>query len=1109
MEYNQENIFYAKDGEYVTLTDRPYIGFFHKMPSGVLMTGKQHEPSSEVIVVAPNRETRNSGPLSTPTLNTELNENDTVYDLLPVLANKPPIITAPLSKASTPQILPYSAANDSEKGKFMFQFPDGTIKVHTKTTLVLRITAEQPDVYNVENGLLEIIPPKTGLTYRWTVDGESIVSDNTIPELGASRTVKDNTITITNMCAQYAGTYGVVVSNDIGITDGGSVTLEVFNSDVDSFFYNNLIQNPNGTVDGELSTNNWLTVGGDLQSRRIDGTTDGMRDKRIAIDPMNPDFRWTGEMLNPRTYQLKRGPLQNSPLKNLQSYFTKTNHDYIYNGGSRTVSAYQDVDVTEIHNHINGSVYGINGVRAVISFYLGMAIHNYIPAAPIITPNQVSDINNYNNQEPRVSFENFFLMGGGSVEETLYVDIQEYDNETKLLSLDRSGNERVKLQRTFDPWNKRLGNYYNQKYTDTLDDSDISFSWKESRGDRRDQHLFVMDELQKNKADRYAYGQYAEFNKIVIPFLNPRTTKIRISFTIETKGGLGFVQQATKYGLPVDQLSGGVYSYPSWQGTYQRAQPDDFTAEPKESKQIYKVIEDNYRSTDSEGNRAIWPETSPSRFARSPLSKAFASGFNLALIPYNNTKRTLVESEVENMFAKNNRVQGLVRGPIADVKRLADTETMALDLTFAMTEGLNKEPKINILVESYKPSQADSTKDTEQYVPGLFPFLPSSETVLPVAPKVKTSANLITNPPGGLFNGMSPTNGIASPLYVVPNDAEGDIHKGFRYTQLHDKVLDKGLIGPNPIAPKFPITWYTLRDEDKLAVYNSGSVPESTKQKYKHWAVPGSELDYTTYIKTWNSDLFSEFFKPSMEEQTQDWQQESRFIITIGVHNTNEDLESPDSLYMIDNYYLDMKADEAIIHKTPNLGGVLRLPSYDKTEYPTQSEISELASPTAKIAFAVQGLRPEDNESTAGTKVYGLRDSMMRPVVVDVEKAAGSETSTARVPLPEQFLKLSRSEGGLGIPLIDVSGSLELDPSYKVCLYGVRPAPQAQKIRGFDTALSGDEVIYTEEYIGTPLRGDDSSRNVEYIVQNIKVEKEYVTLDANNPALDYGNPIGR
>jgi hypothetical protein len=468
-------------------------------------------------------------------------------------------------------------------------------------------------------------------------------------------------------------------------------------------------------------------------------------------------------------------------------------------------------------------------------------------------------------------------------------------------------------------------------------------------------------------------------------------------------------------------------------------------------------------------------------------------------------KKDQVEASIENMFSKNNRVQGLVKGPIADFRAPGVSIKEGIDVTFGMIAGINGEPKINIMVETYRNNRPNQSRDTEQYVPGLFPFLPSSETILPAAPKVTTSANLKTNPPGGLFNGMAPTNGIASPLYAVPNDADGDVHKGFRYTQLHDKILDKGRIGANPIAPRFPITWYTLRDEDKLAVYNSGSVPTSTKQKYKHWAVPGSELDYTSYIDKWNSDLFGEFFKPKMEEQTQDWRQESRFILTIGVHNTNEDSGSLDSLHMIDNYYLDMKADEAVIHKTPNLGGVLRLPSYDKTEYPTQSELDELASPTAKVAFAVQGLTPENNESTTGTKVYGLRDSTMRPIVVDIEKVAGSATSTARVPLPEQFLRLPRNEGGLGIPVIDISGSLELDPSYKVCLYGVRPAPQAQRIRGFDTALDGDDVIRVDEFIGTPLRGDDSSRNVDYVVNNIKVEKGEMISEADSPNLDYNN----
>ena len=98
MEYNQQNIFYAKDGEYVTITGQPYNGIFHKMPSGALMTGEEHENNSQVIVQVEGRKTAKLSPLQTINTNTDLDENNTVYDLLPVLANKPPVITTPLTK---------------------------------------------------------------------------------------------------------------------------------------------------------------------------------------------------------------------------------------------------------------------------------------------------------------------------------------------------------------------------------------------------------------------------------------------------------------------------------------------------------------------------------------------------------------------------------------------------------------------------------------------------------------------------------------------------------------------------------------------------------------------------------------------------------------------------------------------------------------------------------------------------------------------------------------------------------------------------------------------------------------------------------------------------
>ena len=113
MEYNEQNIFYAEEGKYVTLTGQPYIGAFHKMPSGALMTGTGHSDTSEVIVAVANRRTAKNGNLGleTTTINTDLNENNTVYDLLPVLANKPPVITKPLNDASTPSVKPYAAAH--------------------------------------------------------------------------------------------------------------------------------------------------------------------------------------------------------------------------------------------------------------------------------------------------------------------------------------------------------------------------------------------------------------------------------------------------------------------------------------------------------------------------------------------------------------------------------------------------------------------------------------------------------------------------------------------------------------------------------------------------------------------------------------------------------------------------------------------------------------------------------------------------------------------------------------------------------------------------------------------------------------------------------------
>ena len=1095
MEYNQQNIFYAKDGEYVTITGQPYNGIFHKMPSGALMTGEEHENNSQVIVQVEGRKTAKSSPLQTITTNTDLDENNTVYDLLPVLANKPPVITKPLNEASKPSIKPYSAAKTALQGNYMYLFPDGTVKVHSGTTITLRIEAQQPDVYNVENGVLEIIPPKAKLKYQWTLDGENIVANNAIADLRSSRIVDNNTITIKNICPQFAGTYGCLVSNDVGVTDGGAVNLEVFNSDVDSFFYTNLIQNPNGRVDGELTSNNWNTVGGNVTSRTLIQSSEGFRDKRIAVDPMNPDFRWTKEMLHPKPYQLDSGVLKNSPLKRIDSYFTKENHEYILNGGSKTLEVYQDIDLTDIQNQINGSIYGVGGVKAVVSFYLGMAVHNFIPAYPNITPDTIADIDLYSKDQPRMGLYNFRKMGPGFVQERVYVEIEEYDREHRLLSLGFDGMPRKLLGRTLDPWNSRLGNYNNQRYLDKSTGTAIS-----ETPDNRDRHVFVVDELQPNIADRYTYGQHAEFHKIEIPYLNPKTNKIRINFTIEVFGALTFTLQETNLGLPVTSIRDGVFANPSWEGTYKRSSLEDKTNDPPDERRIVDVIRNEYRTN------ASWPGAVEARVPKSPLSKAFATGFNLCLIPNEIGKDLETRVVVENIYTQNELVKGLVPGPIVDTTISTKSEIRHIDVSFGLAK---KENILNIKVESYDPSKP-SNKNTEQYIPGLFPFLPSSIVNIPSAPKIENSSNLNTNPIGGVFNNMIQTNGVLSPTYAQPFEDQLNT----RYTQLHDKPLDKGvtnkLFDPTPTtAPQFPVYWYTIRNEDKLAIYSTGSVTLDAIEKYTYWAVPGSDLNYKEYIQEWNTGPFNPaqgFFKPQMDERETTWMQESRFIITIGVHRT--DVAESGSLFAIDSYYLDCRANEAIIHKTPNLGGVEYLPSFDTFEFPSTNDITNMSSTTANTAFAVQGLTSTNNTSIAGTSVfksYGSESVSMKPVIIDIQKAAGSQTRTAGIPLPDEFLTRSRFQGGLGIPQIDVSGSMILDPNYKVCLYGVRPATLANKVDGFETARGGSDIIMANTFIGTPLSGEDSTRKLEYIVQNIKIEQIERSNegDRTNPLLDY------
>lgn len=456
-------------------------------------------------------------------------ENQTVYDLLPVVINRPPEIVRPITEASQPPIEPYEVADAT--GKSMYLFPDGTVKVNLGANITLNIDAEQPHMFNVENGVPKILPSKTALSYKWKKDGE-LVTTGEVETLYSNTAVNNGSLTFENIQPIHAGTYTCEITNDIGTTTSEPITIEVLNLSFDSFFYKNLVKNPygvNGTTDWEVSNNELI-----VRPFSKDPSEEYIRPYQVD------KFGYTVDMLHPRPYQIDAGVISGFDMtkdlfQNDASYFTRTKYKYESKGGSHVVKAYQDIDLTDTQWLIKGGVFGIEGVRAIFSCYIGNGITGYVPVQELVDPSVRTDRKNYVQNKPRLSVENFLNSGPAlGVNESAYVTVEEYDNETRLSSrlLQSDGSvidstDRIVLA---DPWHRRMQKYFGQKYY-TEDKYGLGES---SQGDSRDQILFTADELYPDLSRRYAYGQYGEFNKIVLDKLNPNTTKVRITINFET-----------------------------------------------------------------------------------------------------------------------------------------------------------------------------------------------------------------------------------------------------------------------------------------------------------------------------------------------------------------------------------------------------------------------------------------------------------------------------------------------------------------------------------------------------------------------------------------------
>lgn len=450
-----------------------------------------------------------------------INENETVYDLLPVVVNRPPIITTTIGNASTPQIKPYASIDLS--GTFAYRYSDDTIKVKLGSTFTLKINAEQPKVFNVENGIPKIISSSVGLDYVWRKDGEIVLSQN-IASLQSNIIVSGSTLTFQNIQPEHAGAYVCEISNDIGTIVSETSTIEVLNLDIDSFFYKNLVQNPYG----KNGTDNWESINNDFSTKFLSETP-----TQEFLKPYNTNlYGYTMDMMHPRPYQINMGVEQGfdmtKDLLNKGSYFTRTRYSYVKKGGSFLVRAYQDIDLTDIEPLIKGGVWGVDGVRAIFSCYIGNGVDKFVPTAPFVGETIAIPPNYYRLDKPRISKENFRLAGPTfGPKDHVYVTVEEFDNETKLSSRVLSEDGTTYNTNTIslsDPWFKRMGKYAGQVYIPSA-----------TEGNEIDTVLFVADELMADEQTRFTNGQYVEFNKVILNTLNPKTTKVRITINFETK----------------------------------------------------------------------------------------------------------------------------------------------------------------------------------------------------------------------------------------------------------------------------------------------------------------------------------------------------------------------------------------------------------------------------------------------------------------------------------------------------------------------------------------------------------------------------------------------
>ncbi len=428
--------------------------------------------------------------------------------------------------------------------------------------------------------------------------------------------------------------------------------------------------------------------------------------------------------------------MTDSLLSDKASYFTRSRYKLIKDGGSFLVRAYQDIDVTDLQALIKGGVYGIEGVRAFFSCYIGNATANFIPVKELALTSARGNVQNYVASKPRLSVENFLNSGPSfGPKELVYVSIEEFNNETRLPSRLLQSDNTIKTQTEkitlMDPWNKGVMNNWSKRaYVNDV------YRVGQSPINGIDATLLTAQELYPNESTRFTYGQYAEFNKIVLERLNPNTTKVRITLNFESNdsrlldyyypvrgGGSDEPYEVESWEQPFKR-----HSWYKWNGTWDQSVLNLQLGDPKAKDKPYKEV---------------LPTMNEPR--------GMITALNLSLIPILTQKPQETKYYTDITLKKNNTAPSTVNSGLLSFARPYDPNNllgrelraqfkMYSDNTVQLNESyqFNVDDRIELVFSSYDPSSIVAKNvDLAIDANDIFPFKRRDNIIVETTPTMR------------------------------------------------------------------------------------------------------------------------------------------------------------------------------------------------------------------------------------------------------------------------------------------------------------------------------------------------------------------------------------